>query len=167
MGPIRNITWINYSDFTRREYRARLKIRILGARNVFQSEMWKKQFALQPYSPIPSSKHRPFHNPLALPLLETGNSFHKSFYKISLFDVMSSKSTSQPAKRARTSGSTAGSVKGPQDVAEEWAQVNSLVERRRLQNRLSQKNYRAQLFPRFIIWWNTKLTPKAIKSALA
>lgn len=81
---------------------------------------------------------------------------------------MSSKTISQPAKRTRTSGSTAGSVKGPQDVAEEWAQVNNLVERRRLQNRLSQKNYRAQSFPKLVLWWNnTKLTPKATKSELA
>lgn len=158
MGPIRNITWINYKTRVTQG----TAIRIPWA--VGKYEFWKKQFALQPYPPIPSSKRRPFRNPLALPLLEAGNSFHKSFYKISLFDSMSSKSTSQPAKRARTSAS---SVKGPQDVAEEWAQVNSLVERRRLQNRLSQKNYRAQLFPRFIIWWNTKLTPKATKSALA
>lgn len=74
---------------------------------------------------------------------------------------MSSKTISQPAKRARTSGSNAGSsIKGPQDVAEEWAQVNNLVERRRLQNRLSQKNYSAQSFPKVIIWWNTKLTQR-------
>lgn len=64
---------------------------------------------------------------------------------------MSSKISSQPPKRARTSGSAASSIKGPQDVAEEWAQVNSLVERRRLQNRLSQKNYRTQSFPRALL----------------
>lgn len=81
---------------------------------------------------------------LLLPLLETGKQVLQNLPQdIAILDTMSSKPTSQPPKRARTS------VKGPQDVAEEWAQVNSLIERRRLQNRLSQKNYRLKSFPRF------------------
>lgn len=74
---------------------------------------------------------------------------------------MSSKISSQPAKRARISGTAASSVKGPQDVAEEWAQVNNLVERRRLQNRLSQKNYRTQSFSRTIMLYLGSVDTKA------
>lgn len=49
-----------------------------------------------------------------------------------------------PTKRARTSSNTTSSAKGVQDEGEDPAQVANLVERRRLQNRISQQNYRKQ-----------------------
>lgn len=47
-----------------------------------------------------------------------------------------------PVKRARTSAATANSPKSPRDASEELTQVTNLIEKRRLQNRISQQNYR-------------------------
>ncbi|MCJ1467852.1 hypothetical protein MMC07_006477 [Pseudocyphellaria aurata] len=52
-----------------------------------------------------------------------------------------------PAKRARTLGNATNGAKGAQDAGEESPQTANLVERRRLQNRISQQNYRKQ-YPR-------------------
>lgn len=54
--------------------------------------------------------------------------------------TMTSK-TALPPKRARTSA-TANSPKSPRDASEELTQVTNLIEKRRLQNRISQQNYR-------------------------
>lgn len=54
---------------------------------------------------------------------------------------MTSKSA-LPAKRARTSTGTVNSPKSPRDASEELTQVTNLIEKRRLQNRISQQNYR-------------------------
>lgn len=56
---------------------------------------------------------------------------------------MTSKSA-LPAKRARASAGTANSPKSPRDASEELTQVTNLIEKRRLQNRISQQNYRKQ-----------------------
>ncbi|MCJ1260753.1 hypothetical protein MMC22_000615 [Lobaria immixta] len=57
---------------------------------------------------------------------------------------MSSKSA-LPTKRARTSAGSANSPKSPRDASEELTQVTNLIEKRRLQNRISQQNYRNKI----------------------
>ncbi|MCJ1468987.1 hypothetical protein MMC07_007618 [Pseudocyphellaria aurata] len=52
--------------------------------------------------------------------------------------------TALPAKRARTTP-TANSPKSPRDASEELTQVTNLIEKRRLQNRISQQNYRNKI----------------------
>lgn len=49
------------------------------------------------------------------------------------------------AKRARASAGTANSPKSPRDASEELTQVTNLIEKRRLQNRISQQNYRKHI----------------------
>lgn len=64
----------------------------------------------------------------------------KIFGPCDQLDIVSS--NSQPStKRARR---IASDPKGQQDTNEELSQVANLVEKRRLQNRISQRNYREQ-----------------------
>ena len=61
---------------------------------------------------------------------------------------MTSKSTLPvKLKRARTAAATSSSPKSPRDASEELTQVTNLIEKRRLQNRISQQNYREHTNP--------------------